>query len=125
MWSRWTGVRKAMSNAVKMPNRVTAPAESSMTVKKCCKPLVLSTWYVMNRRSPRHDFVSCRRTERGKFFKSLAHSPASPVPELPLASVCKLTYGTRPRDARSLASLALSPRTGEEKLYHSSPVLFI
>ena len=47
------------------------------------------------------------------------------TPKCLLTSVCKLTYGIRLRDARSLVLFVFLSRTGEEKLYHSSPVLLI
>ncbi|AXQ66287.1 MAG: hypothetical protein [Anelloviridae sp.] len=108
-----------------MPNRVTATAKRSVAVKNACEPLILSPLDTMHRRSPRHVFMSWRQSDRGNFLRILPIARPVPCPNCPLTAVCKLTSGTRPRDARSLASLALSPRTGQKKLYHSSPLLLI
>ncbi|AXQ65865.1 MAG: hypothetical protein [Anelloviridae sp.] len=58
--------------------------------------------------------MSWRRTERGNFLRALPIARPVPSPNCPLTAVCKLTSGTRPRDARPLASLASSPRTGRK-----------
>lgn len=106
--------RKARSKDAKMPDNVSAAAKSSVRLKNALVPVLFSLGKVVCRRSPRHVLMSWRRTERGNFLRALPIARPVPSPNCPLTSVCKLTSGTRPRDARPLASLASSPRTGRK-----------
>jgi hypothetical protein len=107
LWSGSPGRRRSRRSTIplsqyrNMANKITAATASSMCAEHALVEISLDPMGVVHRGSPGHvrrwfflwsshaaqwqcPLLSVEFTEKHVFFKSLAHSPASPEPELPL-----------------------------------------
>lgn len=121
--------------------RVTAATASSMRVNNTLVPISFQCQSIVYGSGPAHregkcfrcstqraqkqfPFLSVKFTEKHAFLRALPIARPVPSPNCPLTAVCKLTSGTRPRDA--LISLrGFTAADGREKLSHSEVQLLI
>lgn len=124
-----------------MKNRITTATKSIVASSNRLVPSRLAGGDITPRRTPaaahgrwrlwsthrlqkQFPFLPVDFTEKHSFLRALPMARPVPSPNCPLTAVCKLTSGTRPRDARSLLRRDLAA-DGRGKLSHSEVHRFI
>ena len=124
-----------------MKNRITTATKSIVASSNRLVPPGLAGGDITPRRTPaaahgrwrlwsthslqkQFPFLPVDFTEKHSFLRALPMARPVPSPNCPLTAVCKLTSGTRPRDARSLLRRDLAA-DGRGKLSHSEVHRFI
>ncbi|AXQ65742.1 MAG: hypothetical protein [Anelloviridae sp.] len=126
---------------VKMANKVATATKSSVGSKATLVPVSLDPGYIVHGGLPHNQkppsflwvwhslqkhfpFLSVKFTEKHGFLRALPIARPVPSPNCPLTAVCKLTSGTRPRDAR-ISLRGVLAADGRGKLSHSEVRLLI